>query len=90
MRGIKKVAGMTQRYCEKDGYGMRVQGVYNPAKDEIRPLLQFGGSYFVPAEGEISVWFSTPTTMDGVVDAVYDRLDEIRFMEQYIKEELGE
>lgn len=26
MRGIKKVAGMTQRYCEKDGYGMRVQG----------------------------------------------------------------
>lgn len=22
MKGIKKVAGMTQRYCEKDGYGM--------------------------------------------------------------------
>ena len=82
MKGIKKVAGMTQRYCEKDGYGMRVQGVYNPTKDEIRPLLQFGGGYFVPAEGEISVWFSTPTTMDGVVDAVYDKIAEIEVMEK--------
>lgn len=90
MKGIKKVAGMTQRYCEKDGYGMRVQGVYNSAKDEIRPLLQFGGSYFVPAEGEISVWFSTPTTMDGVVDAVYDKIAEIEAMEKYMQEVITE
>ena len=90
MKGIKKVAGLTQHYCSKDGYGIKVQGVYDPAEDTIYGLPQIGGSYFVPAEGEISIWFSTPTTMDGVVDAVYDRLDEIRIMEQYIKEELGE
>lgn len=66
------------------------RGVYNPTKDEIRPLLQFGGGYFVPAEGEISVWFSTPTTMDGVVDAVYDKIAEIEAMEKYMQEVLSE
>lgn len=48
MRGIKKVAGLTQRYCDKDGYGLQVQGIYDPEEDKIYGLVQIRGSWLNP------------------------------------------
>lgn len=88
MKGIKKVAGMTQRYCGKDGYGMRVQGIYDPAEDKITGIVQTDSSYLVPKEGKISIWFSMPTTMEQVETAVYNKIAEISAIEKYIQDDI--
>lgn len=90
MRGVKKVAGLTQHYCNKDGYGVKIQGVYDPVEDTIYGLPQLGGSYLVPPYGQISVWFTRPSTMEQVETAVYDKIAEIELCEKYKAEVLSE
>lgn len=83
MKGIKKVAGMTQHYCDKDGYGLCVQGIYDSELDKIYGLVHIRGTYFLPPDGQISVWFDRPTTMEQVETAVYDKIAEIELCEKY-------
>lgn len=90
MKGIKEVAGLTQHYCNKDGYGIKIQGVYDPVEDVIYGLPQLGGSYLVPPQGQISVWFTRPSTMEQVETAVYDKIAEIELCEKYKAEVLSE
>lgn len=40
MKGIKKVAGLTQHYCKKDGYGIKIQGFTTPRKTKFTDYLK--------------------------------------------------
>lgn len=86
MVGIKKVAGLTRRFCRVDGYGFCVQAIYSPETDAVRGYVQTQGSWVVPSEGEITVFFRTPTSMDSVLETVYEKIEELNTMERFMRE----
>lgn len=87
--GKKAVAGATQKYCRKDGYGNKIQCIYNRKTDRVSWYQSIGNSYIAPHNDDyISIWFSRPATMEEIVNRLQDKIAEIERMEVYINASL--
>lgn len=83
--GKKAASGATQKYCSCDGYGAKIQVIYNRKTDRISWYQSIGGSYIqYDNDNIISVFISKPVTME----EMEDKIAEIDTMEKYINAEM--
>lgn len=84
--GKKAASGATIKYCTRNGYGAKIQIVYNRKTDRISWYQSIGGSYMqYDNDNIISVFISKPATMEEIVNRLEERIAEIDAMEKYIK-----
>ena len=87
--GKKAAAGATHKYCTRNGYGAKIQIVYNRKTDRISWYQSIGGSYMqYDNDNIISVFISKPATMEEIVSKLEERIAEIDAMEKYINAEM--
>ena len=87
--GKKAVAGATQQYCRKDGYGNKIQCIYNRKTDRVSWYQSIGGSYMqYENDNLISLFIDKPCTMEEIVNRLQDKIAEIERMEVYINASL--
>lgn len=87
--GKKAVAGATQKYCNRNGYGNKIQVIYNRKTDRVSWYQSIGGSYIqYDNDNIISVFISKPVTMEEIVNMLEDKIAEIDTMEKYINAEM--
>lgn len=85
--GKKAAAGATQRYCNRNGYGNRIQIIYNRQTDRISWYQSVGGSYMqFDNVNLISIFIDRPSTMGYIVNSLEDKIAEIDAMNKYINE----
>ena len=86
----KKVASTaTKKYCSRDGYGNKIQIIYDRQTDRISWYQSIGGSYMqYDNDNIISVFISKPATMEEIVNRLENRIAEIDAMEKYINAEM--
>ena len=83
--GKKAAAGATHKYCNRNGYGNKIQVIYNRKTDRISWYQSVGGSYMqYDNDNIISVFISKPATMEEIVNRLEERIVEIDTMEKYI------
>lgn len=84
--GKKAAAGATQRYCNRNGYGNKIQVIYNHKTDRISWYQSVGGSYMQYDNIDlVSIFIDRPATMEEIVSRLEDRIVEIDTMNKYIK-----
>ena len=84
--GKKAAAGATQRYCSRNGYGNKIQIIYNRKTDRISWYQSVGGGYMqYDNDNIISVFISKPATMEEIVNRLEERIVEIDTMREDIK-----
>ena len=87
--GKKATAGATHKYCNRNGYGNKIQIIYNRQTDRISWYQSIGGSYMKYDNSNlISIFIDKPVTMEEIVNRLEDRIAEIDAMEKYIKAEM--
>lgn len=87
--GKKAAASATKKYCNRDGYGNRIQIIYNRQTDRISWYQSVGGSYMQYDNVDlVSIFIDRPATMEEIVNRLEERIAEIDAMEKYIKAEM--
>lgn len=87
--GKKAAAGATQKYCNRNGYGAKIQVIYNRKTDRISWYQSIGGGYIqYDNDNIISVFISKPATMEEIVNRLEERIAEIDAMNKYINAEM--
>lgn len=87
--GKKAAAGATHKYCNRNGYGNKIQIIYNRQTDRISWYQSIGGSYMQYDNVDfISIFIDKPVTMEEIVNRLENRIAEIDAMEKYIKAEM--
>lgn len=87
--GKKSASGATKKYCSRDGYGNKIQVIYNRKTDRISWYQSIGSSYMqYDNDNIISVFIDKPCTMEEIVSRLEDKIAEIDAMEKYINSEM--
>lgn len=87
--GKKAAASATKKYCSRDGYGNKIQIIYNRATDRISWYQSIGGGYMQYDNADIiSIFIDRPATMEEIVNRLENRIGEIDAMDKYIKAEM--
>lgn len=87
--GKKAASSATRKYCRKDGYGAKVQIIYNRKTDRISWYQSINGNYMqYDNDNIISVFISKPATMEEIVNRLENRIAEIDAMDKYINAEM--
>lgn len=87
--GKKAVAGATKKYCSRDGYGNKIQVIYNRKTDRISWYQSVGNSYIqYDNVNLISIFIDRPSTMEEIVNRLEDKINEIDTMNKYINSEM--
>lgn len=85
--GKKAASGATKKYCSRNGYGNKIQVIYNRKTDRISWYQSIGNSYVDPHNDDcIDVWFSRPATMEEIINRLENKIAEIDEMDKYINE----
>lgn len=85
--GKKAAASATKKYCSRDGYGNKIQVIYNRKTDRISWFQSIGGSYIqFDNNNLVSIFIDRPVTMEEIVNRLEDRIAEIDAMDKYINE----
>ena len=83
--GKKAAAGATHKYCNRNGYGNKIQVVYNRQTDCISWYQSIGNSYVQYDNSDlVSIFISKPATMEEIVNRLEERIVEIDAMNKYI------
>lgn len=83
--GKKAAAGATQKYCNRNGYGNKIQVIYNRQTDHISWYQSIGNSYIqYDNVNLISIFIDRPATMEEIVSRLEERIAEIDAMDKYI------
>lgn len=83
--GKKAAAGATHKYCSRNGYGNKIQIIYNRQTDRISWYQSIGGGYMqYDNDNIISVFINRPATMEEIVNRLENRIAEIDAMDKYI------
>ena len=83
--GKKAVAGATHKYCNRNGYGNKIQVIYNRKTDRISWYQSIGNSYIqFDNSNLISIFIDRPVTMEEIVNMLEERIAEIDAMDKYI------
>lgn len=83
--GKKAAASATKKYCSRDGYGNKIQIIYNRATDRISWYQSIGGGYVQYNNDDlISIFIDKPATMEEIVNRLEDKIAEIDAIEKYI------
>ena len=87
--GKKAAARATKKYCSRNGYGNKIQVIYNRKTDRISWYQSVGGGYMqFDDDNIISVFISKPVTMAEIVNRLEERIAEIDAMNKYINAEM--
>ena len=87
--GKKAAASATQRYCNCNGYGNRIQIIYNRQTDRISWYQSIGGGYMQYDNIDlVSIFIDRPVTMEDIVNRLEDKINEIDAMNKYINAEM--
>lgn len=87
--GKKAAAGATKKYCSRNGYGAKIQVIYNRKTDRVSWYQSIGGSYMqYDNDNIISVFIDKPCTMEEIVNKLENKIAEIERMEVYINASL--
>lgn len=87
--GKKAAAGATKKYCSRDGYGNKIQIIYNRQTDRISWYQSVGNSYIqYDNVNLISIFIDRPVTMEDIVNRLEDKIAEIDAMNKYINAEM--
>lgn len=87
--GKKPAAGATQKYCSRNGYGAKIQVIYNRKTDRVSWYQSIGGSYIqYDNDNLISLFIDKPCTMEEIVNKLENKIAEIERMEVYINASL--
>lgn len=83
--GKKAASTATKKYCNRDGYGNKIQVIYNRKTDYISWYQSIGGDYMQYDNNDlISIFISKPATMEEIVNRLENRIAEIDAMDKYI------
>lgn len=83
--GKKAAASATKKYCRRNGYGNKIQVIYNRKTDRISWYQSVGGSYMQFDNSDlISIFIDRPSTIEEIVNRLEDRIVEIDTMDKYI------
>lgn len=87
--GKKAAAGATQKYCNRNGYGNKIQIIYNRQTDRISWYQSISNSYIqYDNVNLISISIDRPATMEEIVNRLENRIAEIDAMDKYINAEM--
>lgn len=87
--GKKQAAGATKKYCSRNGYGAKIQVIYNRKTDRISWYQSVGGGYMQYDNVDlVSIFINRPATMEEIVNRLEERIAEIDAMEKYINAEM--
>ena len=87
--GKKAAVSATKKYCSRNGYGNKIQVIYNRKTDRILWYQSIGGSYMqFDNVNLISIFIDRPATMEEIVNRMEDRIAEIDAMDKYINAEM--
>ena len=87
--GKKAAASATKKYCSRNGYGNRIQIIYNRKTDRISWYQSIGNSYIqYDNVNLISIFIDRPVTMEDIVNRLEDKINEIDAMNKYINAEM--
>lgn len=87
--GKKAASGATKKYCSRNGYGNKIQIIYNRQTDCIFWYQSVGNDYIQFDNVDfISIFISKPATMEEIVNRLEDRIAEIDAMDKYINAEM--
>lgn len=88
--GKKAVAGATHKYCSRNGYGNKIQVIYNRKTDRISWFQSIGGNYMQYDNSDlVSIFISKPATMEEIVSRLENRIAEIDAMDKYINADVN-
>lgn len=83
--GKKAAASATKKYCSRNGYGNKIQIIYNRQTDRISWYQSIGGGYMQYDNGNlISIFIDRPSTMEDIVNRLEDKIAEIDTINKYI------
>lgn len=83
--GKKAAASATKKYCSRNGYGNKIQIIYNRQTDRISWYQSIGGIYVqYDNVNLVSIFISKPSTMEEIVNRLEERIAEIDAMNKYI------
>lgn len=83
--GKKAASGATKKYCSRNGYGNKIQVIYNRKTDRISWYQSIGGNYMQYDNSNlISIFIDRPASMEEIVNKLENRIAEIDAMEKYI------
>lgn len=83
--GKKAVAGATQKYCSRNGYGNKIQVIYNRKTDRISWYQSIGNSYIQYDNIDlIAIFISKPATMEEIVSRLEEKIAKLDVMDKYI------
>lgn len=83
--GKKAASGATKKYCSRNGYGNKIQVIYNRKTDRISWYQSIGGNYMqYDNVNLVSIFISKPATMEEIVNRLEERIAEIDAMDKYI------
>lgn len=87
--GKKQAAGATKKYCSRDGYGNKIQIIYNRITDRISWYQSIGNSYIQYDNIDlIAIFIDKPATMEEIVNRLEDKISKLDTMEKYINAEM--
>lgn len=76
MKGIKEVAGATQSYCQKDGYGHTIQINYDSETDRMWYDEHISPRSWVPYGDTVySIFTRFPMTMNDIREAMTEFIE---------------
>ena len=88
--GKKAAAGATKKYCSRDGYGNKIQIIYNRQTDCISWYQSIGNSYMQYDNIDlISIFIDRPATMEEIVNRLEDKISKVDMMEKYINADVN-
>lgn len=83
--GKKAAAGATHKYCNRNGYGNKIQVIYNRKTDRVSWYQSIGNSYVQYDNSDlVSIFISKPATMEEIVNRLENQIAEIDAMNKYI------
>ena len=88
--GKKDASGATKKYCSRDGYGNKIQIIYNRKTDRVSWYQSIGNSYIQYDNIDlIAIFISKPATMEEIVNRLEDKISKLDAMNKYINENVN-
>lgn len=83
--GKKAASGATRKYCSRNGYGNKIQIIYNRVTDRISWYQSVGGNYMQYDNIDlVSIFIDRPATMEEIVNRLEEKIAKLDAMEIYI------
>lgn len=83
--GKKAASGATRKYCSRDGYGNKIQVIYNRKTDRVSWYQSVGGNYMQYDNIDlVSIFIDRPATMEEIVNRLEEKIAKLDAMEIYI------